>query len=108
MKPRQRKGSKKKASARQDRKMVNLALKNGRLTLRELGNTVRIQYYVAVSDTTITTRLHDTKFYGRAARNKPLPTKKHRSAHLKWCRDKQNWTAEQWKKVIWSDESKLC
>ncbi len=108
VKPKPRGGSKKKTTSRQDRRIVTLALKNRRLSLNELGNAVRKQYDVQISTKTIQRRLHDTKLFGRAARKKPLLTKKHRQARMKWCRDKRNWTAAQWKKVIWSDESKFC
>lgn len=106
--PKLRGGSKRKTTPRCDRKIVNLALNNRRATLEGLGNTVRNQYGIQVSDKTVMRRLHEAKLYGRAARKKPLLMKRHRDARLKWCRDKRNWTDAQWRKVVWSDESKFC
>jgi transposase len=90
--PKPRGGRQKKTIPRQDRRIVTLALRNRRLILRELGNAVRKQCNVPVSDKTITRRLHGVKLFGRSARKKPLLTKKHRLARLRWCRDKRNWT----------------
>ncbi len=106
--PKTRGGGKRKTTPREDRKIVSLATKNRRATLEGLGNTVRNQYGMAISDKTVLRRLHDAKLFGRAARKKPLLMKRHREARVKWCKDKRNWTAAQWKKVIWSDESKFC
>jgi transposase len=108
MHPKLRGGSKRKTTPRADRKIVNLALNNRRATLEGLGNTVRNQFGINVCDKTVQRRLHEAKLYGRAARKKPLLMKRHREARLKWCRDKRKWTDAQWKKVIWSDESKFC
>ncbi len=106
--PKLRGGSKRKTTPREDRKIINLAVQNRRATLEGLGNTVRNQYKINVCDKTVKRRLHEAKLYGRAARKKPLLMKRHRVARLKWCQAKRTWTAAQWKKVIWSDESKFC
>ncbi|MCI4380731.1 hypothetical protein PGIGA_G00243310 [Pangasianodon gigas] len=37
----------------------------------------------------------------------PMLTHVHRRKHLQWACEHQNWTMEQWKKVAWSDESRL-
>lgn len=106
--PKLRGGGKRKTTSRDDRKIVNLALQNRRATLEGLGNTLRNQHGMDISDTTVKRRLHEAKLYGRAARKKPLLMKRHREARYKWCKDKLNWTQAQWKKVVWSDESKFC
>ena len=38
---------------------------------------------------------------------KPLLTKKHRQARLAFARKYQDWTLDDWKRVIWSDETKV-
>ena len=40
-------------------------------------------------------------------RKKPYLRKKHRIAHIKFAKKYRSWTAEDWNKVIWSDESKF-
>ena len=40
-------------------------------------------------------------------KKKPLLRAKHRNARLKWAQKHLEWTLEDWKKVIWSDETKI-
>jgi len=37
----------------------------------------------------------------------PLLVSRHRRARLKWAQKYQHWTEEDWKRVIWSDETKI-
>lgn len=41
----------------------------------------------------------------KTPRKKPLLTEKARKKRLAWCRKYRNWTAEEWKRVSFSDES---
>jgi transposase len=43
----------------------------------------------------------------RRAAKKPFLSEKNRIARLKWAREHLNWTFDDWKKVLWSDESKF-
>ena len=36
---------------------------------------------------------------------KPLLTARMRSKHLQWCKERRNWSIDQWSKIMWSDES---
>ncbi len=40
--------------------------------------------------------------------SKPLLKQKHRQKHLTWTKEKNNWTAAQWSKVLFSNKSKFC
>ena len=40
-------------------------------------------------------------------KKKPFLTKKHRKARLDFALTHQHWTVEDWKKVVWSDETKI-
>ena len=44
---------------------------------------------------------------GRACRKKPLLSKKHRKRRLAFAKKYRSWGAEEWRRVIWSDESKF-
>ncbi len=39
---------------------------------------------------------------------KPLLNNRQRQKHLAWAKDKKDWTATEWSKVMFSDESKFC
>lgn len=52
-------------------------------------------------------RLVEAGLYGRRPAKKPWISKKNVAARLKFSNDHLNWTADNWKKVLWSDESKF-
>ena len=58
-----------------------------------------------VSTKTVRRELHKAGFHGRAAIRKPLLSKGNVAKRLEWCKNLQNWSLEQWKNVIFSDES---
>ena len=60
-----------------------------------------------ISDTTVTRRLHDVGLYGRVAAKKPLLRSVNVRKRLKWAKKHKNWSIEQWKQVLWTDESKF-
>ena len=49
-------------------------------------------------------------FHGRAATHKALITKSNRAARLIWCKARKNSSVDEWKQVLWSDETRfnLC
>ena len=58
-----------------------------------------------VSPSTVCRELHEMGFHGRAAAHKPKMTMCNARCWLEWCKAHCHWTLEQWKRVIWSDES---
>ena len=44
-------------------------------------------------------------FHGRAAAHKPKITMRNSGCRLEWYKARHHWTLEQWKRVLWSDES---
>jgi hypothetical protein len=57
------------------------------------------------STMTVRRELRGRRFHGRAAAHKlniSLVNAKHR---LKFCKERRHWTVDEWKRVIWSDES---
>ena len=60
-----------------------------------------------VSVNIIRKEAHLLGYHGRAAAHKPLITKSNRAAQLSWYKAWRQWTVEQWKQVLWSDESRF-
>ena len=50
-------------------------------------------------------RLKKANLNGRVARKKPLLTAANRKARFQWAKDHRHLTVEDWKNVIFSDES---
>jgi hypothetical protein len=44
-------------------------------------------------------------FHGRTAAHKPNISPVNAKRRLKWCKEQRHWTVDNWKRVIWSDES---
>jgi len=49
--------------------------------------------------------LHKSNVHGRTAIAKPLITENNAKRRKGWCDDHKVWTCDDWKYVIWSDES---
>ena len=60
-----------------------------------------------VSINTIRKEAHLLGFHGRAAAHKPLITKSNRAARLRWCKARKNCSVDEWKQVLWSDETRF-
>ena len=58
-----------------------------------------------LSVSTIKRRLKEGNLNGRVARKKPLISEVNAQARLKYALSRRHWTADQWLKVMWSDES---
>ena len=57
------------------------------------------------STKTIHLELHEMGFHGQATAHKPKITMDNPKRQLVWCKAHRNWTLEQWKRVLWSDDS---
>ncbi len=63
---------------------------------------------VSASRTTTHRCMQDMGFSCRIPCVKPLLNKRQRQKCLAWAKDKKDWTAAEWSKVMFSDESKCC
>ncbi len=63
---------------------------------------------VSASRTTTHRRMQDMGFSCPIPCVKPLLNNRQRQKRLAWAKDKKDWTAAEWSKVMFSDESKFC
>ncbi len=63
---------------------------------------------VSASRTTTHRRMQDMGFSCRIPCVMPLLNNRQRQKLLAWAKDKKDWTAAEWSKVMFSDESKFC
>lgn len=95
-------------SERDDRYIVSNVLRNRFTTASEARNRLFEVRNVSVSKRTIRRRLAERGLSaGRPARVPEL-TATHRRARLGFAREHVNWTLEQWKAVLFSDESRIA
>lgn len=104
---RSKSGRKRITTAREDRYLERLALRDRRKSSKDLATDLWQQQNISVSTRTIRRRLVEVNLHGRKARRKPLLNERHKKARLLWAKNHQDWTPEQWAKVIWSDESNI-
>ena len=60
-----------------------------------------------ISRTTVKRRLCESGLHGRIAARKPLLRTGNKQKRLVWAKEHKEWTLDQWKSVLWSDESKF-
>ena len=100
-------GRKAATTPQQDRFLTRLSLRNRFATSTELRRDMMEQSGANISARTIRRRLLNAGLAARCPRKKPLLTKNMTLAKLKWAKDHRDWTVEQWRSVIFSDESKF-
>lgn len=98
---RPRTGRPKLSDVRDDRRLVLLSLKNRFQTAGQL----RHLWHIRASTSTVQRRLLAASLRGCVAKTKPPLTALHRKMRLEWCRARRNWTVEQWREVVFVDES---
>ena len=60
-----------------------------------------------ISTSTVQRRLGESGLHGRIAAKKPLLKYTNMKKRLAWAKKHDQWTLDQWKSVLWSDESKF-
>src|SRR6185312_10701726 len=65
------------------------------------------QYKLEICSESVRRSLRRSGLHAKVCPKKPLLRKNHRQARLAFARRYKDWTVEDWKKVVWSDESKF-
>lgn len=94
-------------SDRDKRHLERIIRSNRQQTTRQVHNNFVESSGTAVSVSTIKRALYDAGYNSRVAARKPLISPKNQRDRLRWCRNRKTWDDEDWKKVIWSDESRF-
>ena len=95
-------GRPRKTSERESRMIVRQATTNCFLSAEKIRCNLKIKYLI--SKTTVKRRIHDKGIRGYAAR-KPFVNEVQRKRRLKWAIAHKDWSVEQWRNVLFSDES---
>ncbi|KAF7654180.1 hypothetical protein LDENG_00073090, partial [Lucifuga dentata] len=89
------------------RVILQKVTENSRVTSKELKASLALSD-VHVHESTIRRTLNNSGVYGRAARRKPLLSKKNIVARLQFAKkDHVNKPEGYWKNVLWTDETKI-
>lgn len=101
-----RSGRPSKLDDRARRKLIREATKRPKATLKDL-QVFMAGTGLSVHVTTISQVLHKAGLYGRVARKKPFLKKSHTQARLCYAKTHLDDSAAMWKKILWSDETKI-
>ncbi|KAG0894965.1 hypothetical protein G6F33_013706 [Rhizopus arrhizus] len=73
--------------------------KDVQMKLEDIGHPMSYQSAINV--------LHAVEIYAEIKKKKPLLTEKHKKARLAWAKKHQYWTVHDWRRVIFSGETKI-
>lgn len=91
---------------RDKRHIQNAVLKNSdtrRAPLKELAEDLNLN----VSDFTIRRAMKAMSINAHPAAVKPFVSARNAKKRVTWCKDKVDWSLNQWKKVLWTDETSV-
>nr|XP_032528103.1 uncharacterized protein LOC116778268 [Danaus plexippus plexippus] len=91
----------------EDKFIVVTSKRNRRLTAPEIRAEVNKSRSTPVSLTTVKRRLRDANLFGRVAVRKPLLKPQNKKKRMQWALTHRNWSEEDFKRVLWTDESKF-
>jgi transposase len=106
-KDRPRCGRPPKLTDRNKRTIVRMLKKKETSTATAISKALRTPHQIEVSPDTVGRALKSLGYACRIKKKKPKLTEKHKKARLAFAKKYESWTSEEWKKVIWSDESKF-
>ena len=104
---RKRSGRPRCTTEQEDKYIRVSSLRNRRLTGPQLASSLNSTRKTPVSTSTVKRRLRDSGLQGRVAKKKPYLRLANKRKRLRWAKEHRHWTEEDWKKVLWTDESKF-
>lgn len=100
-------GRKKCTSSGEDKHIIVMSKMDRKLTAPDIREEVNSTRDCPVSVTTIKRRLREAGLKGCVAAKKPLLRPINKLKRLRWAKKYINWTADDWKNVLFTDESKF-
>ncbi|CAF1477350.1 unnamed protein product [Adineta ricciae] len=100
-----RSGRPKKLSARDERHLKRLVKGENRLSAAKITSDLNSSLPKPVTRRTVCNYLTKLGFEYKVKLKKQWLSKKHRERRIAWCRQYVHWTIDDWRKVIFSDES---
>jgi transposase len=109
VKDRKRSGRPRETSEREDRHMAIIVARDPRMNAKTMAKKlVPGMCKNRISRWTVARRLREWDFGAHVAAKKPLLSYDHMQRRLEWAKKHVDWTVEDWKRVLFSDETPFC
>lgn len=105
IKRREGSGRKRKTTKRTDNAIVRTSKKDPFMPSREIRDNINLDHGSNISHQTVIRRLKEANLAGCVARKKPFISKINMKKRLEWAIDHKDWSVDDWKRVLWCDES---
>jgi len=89
------------------RRLLRITMKDRGLPLQELTQNYNMASQKPVSSSTVRNYLYNAGIERSKAVKKPFLRPPNIDKRLQWCKERESWTAEDFRKVLWSDESTI-
>ncbi|CAI9615724.1 unnamed protein product [Staurois parvus] len=100
-------GRPRKMTERGQRMLKRIVRRSRQLSAESIAKDLQTLCDLQISTTTVHRELHGRGFHGQAAASRPYITKRNAKRRMQWCKAHRHWTLEQWRQVLWSDESRF-
>jgi len=102
-----RSGRPTKLNDREKRKVAQILRKGEATNAEAIRKVAKAHHEIDVSRDTVARTLASFGYAARVKCKKPALTDKQKKERLAWARNHSTWTIEDWRKVVWSDETKF-
>jgi transposase len=102
-----RRAYERKTSTRQDNVIIRTIKQNYDLPLRDITNIINTKIKTSISERTVRRRRSEAGLGSYVVAQKPALRSENVVKRLEWAMRYKDWTIEDWKRVIWSDESSI-
>ena|SRR5688572_1917611 len=106
-KDRPRTGRPPKLTDRNCRSIGRMVKKKETSTATAITKALKTSHNINVSRQTVSRSLKSMGYACRIKKKKPKLTERHKKARLAFAKKYESWTSDDWKRVVWSDESKF-
>ena len=85
--------------------MLRRIVRRGRQPAESIATDLQTSCGPQISSRTLRRKLHGMGFHGRATASKSYISKCNAKRCVQWCKARRHWTLEEWRHVLWSDDS---
>ncbi|CAI9564490.1 unnamed protein product, partial [Staurois parvus] len=97
-------GRPRKMTERGQRMLKRTVHRSRQLSAESIAKDLQTSCGLQISTTTVRRELHGMGFHGQADASKPYITKCNAKCRMQWCKLHRDWTLEQWRHILWSEE----